>query len=111
MSEQFALDIVNCCNYLKREKREFTMSDQLLRSGTSIGANIAESLYAESSSDFIHKLMISQKEASETRFWLRLLFKGGYLPEQYYSPLKDQCTSLLNILSSIIVSVKNKTLL
>lgn len=108
LSERFALEIVACYNYLKREKREFTMSKQILRSGTSIGANIAESIYAESPNDFIHKLMISQKGASETKYWLKLLYKAGYLPEAYYKSLLIQCNSLMNILASIILSMKNK---
>lgn len=110
VSEQFAIEIVNCCNFLSYKKKEYTMSKQLLRSGTSIGANIAESLYAESDSDFIHKLMIAQKEASETRYWLRLLFKTGYLPEPTYVSLKNECESLLRILSSIIKSMRNKAM-
>ncbi len=84
------------------------MSKQLLRCGTSIGANIAESLYAESDADFIHKLKIAQKEASETRFWLRLLFRKGYITEPLFIPLNEDCNTLLRIISSIIRSMKNK---
>lgn len=108
LSEQFALKIVECYNFLCKEKKEFTMSKQLLRSGTSIGANIAESLYAESDADFIHKLKIAQKEASETRFWLRLVFRSGYLQESQYNILKKDCDALLRIVSSIIRSMMEK---
>lgn len=102
MSEDFALKIVECYNYLCKDKKEFTMSTQLLRAGTSIGANIAESIYAESTLDFIHKLKISQKEASETRYWLNLLYKVGYLTTTQYESLISDCNALLRILSSII---------
>ncbi len=108
LSEQFALNIVNCYEFLCQEKKEYTMSKQLLRSGTSIGANIAESLYAESDADFIHKLRIAQKEASETRFWLRLLFRRRYITEPIFIPLNEDCNTLLRIISSIIRSMKNK---
>ena len=108
LSEQFALKIVNCYNFLCNEKKECTMSKQLLRSGTSIGANIAESLYAESDADFVHKLKIAQKEASETRFWLKLLYSSGYLYDSLYTTLKKECDSLLRILSSILKSMKNR---
>lgn len=102
MSEDFALKIVECYNYLCKERKEFTMSTQLLRAGTSIGANIAESIYAESTLDFIHKLKISQKEASETKYWLNLLYRAGYLPAIQYESLISDCDTLHRILSSII---------
>ena len=71
----FAVRIVNLYKYLNEQKREPVMSKQLLRSGTSIGANISESLNAESDSDFVHKLSIAQKEVSETSYWIQLLEK------------------------------------
>ncbi|MDE5849608.1 MAG: four helix bundle protein [Muribaculaceae bacterium] len=108
LSEQFALKIVNCYNSLCNEKKEYIMSKQLLRSGTSIGANIAESLYAESDDDFVHKLKIAQKEASETRFWLKLLYRSGYLHDSLYAMLNRDCDSILRILTSIIKTMKNK---
>ncbi len=107
-SEEFAIRIVNLYRYLINEKSEFIMSKQVLRSGTSIGANIAESLCAESKDDFIHKLAIAQKEASETRYWLKLLFKTEYLNEAMYKSLVADCSSLLNILSSIIAKCRGK---
>ena len=84
LSEAFALRIVKLEKYLREERKERRISDQIFRSATSIGANIAESRYAESSSDFIHKLSISQKEANETLYWLRLLVKSEYIDGALY---------------------------
>ena len=81
----FSVRIVKLYRYLVEDKAEYVMSKQLLRSGTSIGANISESVSAESTSDFIHKLAISQKEAEETLYWLLLLFKTDYLSETQYN--------------------------
>ena len=72
-SFQFAVRIVKLCKYLREEQKEFIMTKQLLRSGTSIGANIAEAQQAQSKSDFVHKMSIALKEASETNYWIRLL--------------------------------------
>ena len=84
------------------------MSKQLLRAGTSIGANISEALFSESDSDFIHKLTIAQKEASETRYWIRLLNKTDYLPNELADSLNEDCTRILKVLTSIIKSMKAK---
>ena len=81
-SFQFALNIVKLYKHLTEEKREYIMSKQLLRSGTSIGANIREAQNAQSKADFIHKLSISQKECDETLYWLELLHKSGFLEEK-----------------------------
>ena len=104
----FAIRIVNVYKFLSEEKAERVMSKQLLRSGTSIGANFSESLSAESDSDFIHKLAICQKEANETLFWLELLYKTDYLTKTQYESLNDDCTELLKIIISIILKSKNK---
>ncbi len=105
-SEEFALRIVRLYQYLTIEKREIVMSKQLFRSGTSIGANIAEAVCAESNDDFIHKLAIAQKEASESKYWIRLLYKSGYLDESQYKSIGADCQSLLNIISAIIIKCK-----
>ncbi len=105
-SEEFALRIVKLYQYLTIEKREIVVSRQLLRSGTSIGANIAEAVCAESNDDFIHKLAIAQKEASESKYWIRLLYKSGYLDESQYKSIGADCQSLLNIISAIIIKCK-----
>lgn len=106
-SEMFALRMIKLCSYLKT-KGDFVISKQILRSGTSIGANIAESMYAESEMDMIHKLSIALKEASETRYWLRILYKGELLSESLYSSLLADCEELIKILTAIIKSLKSK---
>lgn len=107
-SEKFAIKIVNCYKYLSTERSEYVMSKQLLRCGTSIGANIAEAVYGESNLDYIHKLSISQKEASETLYWLRLLFSTSFLPIDLYTELKRDCEELLYIITAIITTLKSK---
>ena len=104
----FAIRIVNVYKYLVEEKTERVMSKQLLRSGTSIGANFSESLSAESDLDFIHKLAISQKEANETLFWLELLNKTDYLTNKQYESLEEDCIELRKIITSIILTTKQK---
>ncbi len=104
----FAVRIVKLCRYLGEEKREFVLSKQLLRSGTSIGANVAESQQAQSRPDFMHKLSISLKEASETNYWLRLLLAADYLTEQEFGSIYQECRELEKLLTSIIRSMKNK---
>lgn len=105
-SEDFALRIIKLHSYLK-EKHEFVMSKQILKSGTSIGANIAESIYAESTDDLIHKLHISIKEASETSYWLRLLHRSGYVDNNLYESLQNDCKELIKILTAIINKLKS----
>ena len=86
-SKRFAIRIVRVYQYLAKEKKELVMSKQLLRSGTSIGANLAEAEYAFSRNDFQAKLYISLKETSETLYWLELLWKTGYLSQAQYDSL------------------------
>lgn len=86
------------------------LSKQILRSGTSIGANISESVFAESNMDFIHKLSISRKEANETKYWLLLLQKGEYISEIEFNSMLQDCVELIKILTSIIISSKKKAL-
>lgn len=83
------------------------MSKQILRSGTSIGANIAEASRAESESDFVHKLSIARKEGEETLYWLELLQKTDYISEEQYQSMNDDCIELQKILTSIIKTVKS----
>ena len=104
----FAIRIVKLYKYLVEEKAERVMSKQLLRSGTSIGANYSEALSAESNQDFVHKLAISQKEANETSFWLELLYSTEYLTENQYESLDADCTELRKIITSIILTAKQK---
>ncbi len=104
----FPIRVVNLYRYLVEQKSEYVMSKQLLRSGTSIGANISESISAESSSDFIHKLAISQKEADETLYWLILLFKTDYLSEIQYSSISQDCVEIKKMLVSITLTIKQQ---
>ena len=100
-SKEFAIRIVNLYKYLTGEKREFVMSKQLLRSGTSIGANLSEALYGVSHNDFIAKVFVSLKETAETEYWLELLNKTGYLSDVEYNSINDDCKELIKLLTSI----------
>nr|WP_294925579.1 four helix bundle protein [uncultured Flavobacterium sp.] len=102
----FAIDIVNLYKILS-EKKEFVLSRQVLRSGTSIGANVRESEHAQSKADFIHKLSISLKEANETEYWLDLLYETKYLSDVEFQNIKPKIIELLRLLTSIIKTSKN----
>ncbi|WP_149205656.1 four helix bundle protein [Flavobacterium johnsoniae] len=102
----FAIDIVNLYRVLI-EKKEFVLSRQVVRSGTSIGANIRESEHAQSKADFIHKLSISLKEANETEYWLDLLYETKYLSDIEFQNIKPKIIELLRLLTSIIKTSKN----
>jgi four helix bundle protein len=108
-SYKFAVRIVRLCKYLMDEKREFILSKQLLRSGTSIGANVKEALHGESRADFIHKLSIALKEASETEYWLELLLETEYLDRPKFDSINQDCQELLKLLISIIKSSKQNS--
>ena len=101
-SFQFAIRIVNLYKYLCTEHKEYVMSKQLLRSGTSIGANVAESQQAQSRPDFISKLSIALKETSETKYWLRLLNATGYFQVQEFNSILSECIELEKLLVTII---------
>lgn len=100
-SFDFAVRIVRLYEYLSTEKKEYVMSNQILRSGTSIGANIREAGRGQSSADFAAKLSIALKEADETLFWLELLKKTQYLDEKLGDSLQKDCEELIRILVSI----------
>ncbi len=106
-SYSFALDIVKVCLSLQ-EKREFVLSKQLLRSGTAIGAMVEEANQAESKADFIHKLSISNKEANETQYWIRLLIDSKVIDSVQGEVLLKQCTELIKILTASIKTSKLK---
>lgn len=108
-SFDFAVRIVNLYKYLTTEKNEFIMSKQVLRSGTSIGANICEATQAISPADFKAKLSISLKEASESDYWLRLLHKTDYLDNNQFDSIITDCQELFKILTSIIIKLNNNT--
>jgi four helix bundle protein len=106
-SYDFALKIIRIYKYLSQEKKEFVLSKQLLRSGTSIGANVEESIGGQSKADFFAKITIAYKETRETSYWIRLLKDSDYLtPEQSDDLLKD-VEELLKIIGSIQKSVRN----
>ena len=105
-SKEFAKQIVYMCRDIKANARESVLTNQLLRSGTSIGANIHEAQYAQGKKDFISKLEIAQKECFETEYWLELLFETGYIAETVYTPLQNQCGTIRRMLISSINTVK-----
>ena len=104
-SMDFAVQIINLVKQLK-ERRESIISNQIGRSGTSIGANIRESKYAHSTSDFISKMQIALKEANETGYWLELLYKTDYIPAEQYNFLESKCKSIRAMLVSTINTAK-----
>ena len=103
----FAIEIVGLYKVLA-ERKEFVLSRQMLRSGTSIGANIREAEQAQSKADFIHKLSISLKEANETEYWLELLFETQYISESEFLNMKPKIMEVLKLLTSIINTSKIK---
>ncbi len=105
-SFQFAVRIVRLCKHLRGSKKEYTLSKQLLRSGTSIGANIAEAQQAQSRPDFISKLNIALKEAVETDYWLRLLQATDFLSQVEFDSIFSDCRELEKLLTSIIKTSK-----
>ena len=107
-SFNFAVRIINLYRYLSKQKKEYILSKQILRSGTSIGALIREAEYGESKLDFIHKLKISLKEANETLYWIELLEETKYLSLDETKDLKFECTEIIKLLtSSIVTTSKN----
>lgn len=100
-SFEFAIRIVNLYKHLTTEKKEFVMSKQLLKSGTSIGANISEGEQAQSKADFHSKMCIALKEANETYYWLRLLFATDYINEKEYDSIESDMKELIALLISI----------
>jgi len=100
-SFEFAVRIVNLNKYLCSEKNEYVLSNQLLRSGTSIGANISEAERGQSKKDFISKMSIALKEANETEYWLRLLYRTNYLTQEQFDSLHKDIEEIIFILISI----------
>ena len=104
-SMDFAVRIINLVKYLK-DKRENIISNQIGRSGTSIGANIREAQYAHGKADFIAKLQIALKEANETGYWLELLYRTDYINEEQYKSLESDCAAFRVMLVSSIRTIK-----
>ena len=107
-SFDFAVRVVNLYKFLVVEKKEFVLSKQILRSGTSVGAMVREAQQAESNADFIHKLSIALKEANETDYWLLLLKKTDYIELAQFESLKNDINTILKLLVSIIKKSKEK---
>ena len=105
-SKKFAIRIVKLYKYLNDVKKEFVISKQIIRSGTSIGAIISESVYAQSRQDFISKLSISLKEASETKYWLEILYETDFIDDTQFESLSDDNSKLIGTLVNIINSTK-----
>ena len=105
-SFDFAVRIVNLYKYLTTEKKEVVLSKQLLRSGTSIGANVSEAQMGQSKSDFNAKMYIALKEANETEYWLKLLYKTEYLTENEFESIKTDIKEIIALLMSITKSIK-----
>lgn len=104
----FAVKIDALKKTLQREQREYNKSDQIDRSSSSIGAMYSEAVYAESETDYVHKLAIAQKECNETIYWLKLLYRCSYIDKEMYEELLKLCEELMRIVTSIIVSIKRK---
>ena len=105
-SKSFAIRIIKLYRFLNDEKNEYVIAKQILKSGTSIGANVKEASKAQSKADFISKNSIALKEASETEYWLELLYESGYLDKKLFESLYSDNLEILKLLTSIINSAK-----
>lgn len=105
-SKDFAIRIINLCKILQNDRHEYILSKQLMRSGTSIGANISEAEFAISKKDFHAKMYIALKESVETTYWLELLVKTNYISEKEYESINNDCIELKKMLSSITKTTK-----
>ena len=107
-SKEFAVDIVLLCRKLKTAGVEFSLYNQLLRCGTSVGANVSEAQYAQGTKDFISKLEIALKECNESEYWLEILLETDSLAREDFNRLQSQCVELRRMLVSSITTLKNK---
>ena len=104
-SKDFALQIIKVCNYVKQNKKESVLTNQLIRSGTSVGANIREAFYGHGAADFVAKLQIALKECSESEYWLELLIESGYYEN---TDIIDKCIEVKKLLITSINTAKSK---
>ena len=102
----FSVRIVNLCKFLTEEKHEFNISNQLFRSGTSIGANLAEAESAISKKDFLDKVYIALKESRETKYWLDLLYRTNYLAKKQYESISSDADEMFRLLNAITKTTK-----
>ena len=107
-SKDFAIRIIKLTRYLQEDKHEYVLSKQILRSGTSIGANARESNNAQSRADFLNKLSIALKEADETQYWLELLVESDIISKSQFESLNDNLTEIIAMLTASIKTTKNK---
>lgn len=107
-SKDFAKSIVLLCREMKQQKIEYALVDQLLRSGTSVGANIHEAQYAQGTKDFISKFEIALKECNESEYWLELLFEVGSISKEDFEKFQKQCIELRRMLVSSVTKLKQK---
>ena len=107
-SKQFAVRIINLYKYLCDEKKEYVLSKQILRSGTSIGANIAESECANSRKYFLFKLYIALKESAETMYWLDLLYETEFIDDKMYRSMHDDCEEIKKILQASTKTISSE---
>ena len=105
-SKRFAIRIVEMYKYLSEEKHEYVISKQLLRSGTSVGANVSEGVYAQSKADFISKMSIALKEAAESEYWLELLKETEYVTKKQYHSINEDCLEIIRLLIAITKNTK-----
>ena len=108
-SKSFALRTIRLYQYLREEKKEFVLSKQILRSGTSIGVNVREAERGQSRADFFAKLNIALKEAEETAYWLELLFESGYLDESSFTSIYEDNQELIRLLVAITKTQKTES--
>lgn len=107
-SKSFALRVIRLYSFLVNERKEYVMSKQALRCGTSIGANVVEGVYGQSDADFISKMSIAQKEANETEYWLELLHESEYLTEEQFLSIVADLSEIQKMLASTIITMKTK---
>ena len=107
-SYAFSIRVVKLTQYLSNEKKEYILSKQVIRSGTAIGALVSESKFAQSTADFMNKLMIALKEANETQYWINLLYDTNYISEKMFNSLLSDIKELVSLLVSITKTIKNK---
>ena len=110
ISKAFAIRVIRLYHYLVREKQEYVLSKQILRSGTSIWANVRESVNAQSRADFINKLNIALKESNETEYWLELLYETEYIDDKQFNSLLEDNKNITGTLINIIKTTKNNNL-
>ena len=108
-AKDFAVEIINMCKNIKETKRDSVLTNQLMRSGTSIGANIHESKYAHGTADFISKMQIALKECYESEYWLELLNRTGYIDDEQHKSIINNCGQIRRMLISSINTVKEKS--